>query len=202
MNDDSKYVIKRSLPKTILWLCAGVFMTAGCVFMVVNFDDLSESDYRRPMSPFLGIPIGIFGVAFFGALTLFLGKAVFSNRPLLVVDENGICDHSSPISIGLIPWRDIESLRISTVSEYPGKKKIKIIQVRIKNEGEYMEKFSLLQKLSAIYNKDFSSYEMITINLMTATVSVDEAFPKIQALFKEYKRNMGNSVQTIDKSIQ
>lgn len=59
--------------------------------------------------------LGIASVLFFGA-TGYVGiRKLLEKRAGLVVDENGITDYSSGVSIGLIEWEDIEAIGVQQI---------------------------------------------------------------------------------------
>lgn len=58
------------------------------------------------------ITLLIYGL--FGFVFCILLKQIFSRKPALIIDDTGITDHSSPESVGHIPWADIIRNRIST----------------------------------------------------------------------------------------
>src|SRR5579872_3990994 len=51
--------------------------------------------------------LGVLGAAFFGLASLVSLSQLFSRRPGLVIDRQGIIDHTTYAGVGRVYWRDI-----------------------------------------------------------------------------------------------
>jgi hypothetical protein len=49
---------------------------------------------------------------FFGATTVYLGVRLISTRPTLVVDANGIIDHTTPFGVGRVRWDEVVDAQV------------------------------------------------------------------------------------------
>jgi hypothetical protein len=55
--------------------------------------------------------IGILSILFFGATAIYGIRKITRRKIGLTIDETGITDNSSGVSLGLIEWQDIKSVR-------------------------------------------------------------------------------------------
>ncbi len=73
-------------------------------------------------------------------------------KPGLIIDEQGITDHSNMASIGLIPWSDITS-----VKEEADVFKRKLIVIIVKTPDVYINKTSMMRESRRSQYKQFGS---------------------------------------------
>ncbi len=59
--------------------------------------------------------VGIITVLFFGGCFIWILKKIFDSKVGLLIDEKGIIDNSSGVSIGFIPWKDIIGIETARV---------------------------------------------------------------------------------------
>lgn len=83
----------------LLSLGALLFVAVG-IFFIVKPEN--NSDYLRIL--------GIASVSFFALCLMFFIKKLFDKEKGLIINENGIVDNSSGVSVGLIEWTDIEDI--------------------------------------------------------------------------------------------
>lgn len=97
---------------------------------------------------------GLVGTIVFGAGTLFLAVRLFSRRPGLVIDQEGIVDNTSYSSVGRVPWSQItwvqvQSLNLPTYNRSllfrPQQPRTMVIGVR--NPEEFRDRGNWLQRL-------------------------------------------------------
>ena len=86
-------------------LGSSLFIIGG-LWMI--FDVSSFSDRQNP---YVIQGIGIASVFIFSFLLFMFIRRIMSSRAGLLIDEKGITDHSSEISVGLIEWEDITGIR-------------------------------------------------------------------------------------------
>jgi len=111
----------------------------------------------------LNLVIGGLTVLFFGSfLTVWIFK-LLDRKPGIQVDDNGILDNSTSISVGKIPWSDIESVKPSNYSS-------NVITVMLKDPAKYidLQKNQIKKKLlKANYKKSGSPVNIQTLTLET-----------------------------------
>ena len=78
--------------------------------------------------------IGLASVLFFGfvAVTIFIKFS--DQKPGLIISRHGITDNSSGVSAGLIPWADIQEIKISKVMSQ------KFLMILVNNPQAYLDK--------------------------------------------------------------
>lgn len=119
-----------------------------------------------------------FGVFFFGYAGIFFIKRMKKNKEMLIINNKGITDKTSAISLGFIPWEEIEDAYIgSSVGN-------EFIELKIRNEEKYLKNLPFLKKLLINANKKMG-YEIVCITLNTTNYSVREVLIKIN----EYRKN-------------
>lgn len=57
----------------------------------------------------------IASVIFFGLVAVTMFRKFSDKKPGLIINNQGITDNSSGVSAGLIPWNDIDKIKISQV---------------------------------------------------------------------------------------
>lgn len=94
-----------SKTKLLFTVCgATIFVVLGFYMILRMAHDQNE------FNPLLLQGVGFVSVVFFGAIAIFGSKRLFTPSPGLVIDDKGIIDNSSGVSIGLIEWNDIKGI--------------------------------------------------------------------------------------------
>lgn len=123
MNVDEKIEIPLSKTKILLYLFGPIIFVALFIFIIVEMEP-----------PFFVKIVGYFGILFFGfGFILLMGK-MFDRRPGLIIDQNGITDHTQYTSVGLIEWKDIVGFDTYQVQS------TKMIIVYIENPKKYIKR--------------------------------------------------------------
>lgn len=83
------------------------------------------------------------GLLLFGLCVVFIAKKIFSGKPGLTINDNGIIDNSNATSIGLIEWNDItgiETIQVKTAvyGLFPTVSSPKMIIIKTKNPKKYI----------------------------------------------------------------
>lgn len=107
--------ISFSKTKSVLLLLAALgFVIAGIWFVIdpASFADRGVRQYPEPII-FL---IGIISVLFFGAGFIIIFKKLFSGKPALILNDDGITDNTSATSVGLIEWGDVIGVNTFVIS--------------------------------------------------------------------------------------
>jgi len=116
----------------------------------------------------LNLIIGALTILIFGSfLTIWIFK-LLDRKPGVIVDENVIVDNSTFISIGKVPWSDIESVKLSTYSS-------NVITVLLKDPNKYIEQQQnpvIKKLLKANYEKSGSPVNIQTLSLETDVESL------------------------------
>ncbi|MEF9477790.1 hypothetical protein OWR28_08830 [Chryseobacterium sp. 1B4] len=111
---------------------------------------------------------------------MFLSKSIFSSKFNLVINEKGIIDNSSYVSVGMILWDDITSIKsISVVST-------KFLIINVKDPNKYINnqnttKQKLLRRTLKTYGTP------ISISSNTLAFNFDELESTILKFYHKYK---------------
>ena len=159
--------IKYSLMSLIL-----VMIDIICLF--VKFDMVMILEIFMKIILFIG-------ALFFGYAFIFFCKRVFNKSEMLIIDSKGITDNSSAISLGFIPWEEIDSAYIGEVLEN------RFIELKIKDEEKYLNNLSFLKKFFINYNRKIG-HEISCITLNTTDYSLDEVLTEIKIYMAKYKK--------------
>lgn len=110
-----------------------LFVVAGflLIFNALDFQNITIPFMRNPL---VIRSIGIAAILFFG-FTLIIGiRRNFDKRAGLIIDNDGITDHTNASSIGLIEWADIEGIREKRVMS------TKFLLIDVSNPEKYIAK--------------------------------------------------------------
>lgn len=112
------------------------FIILGCllfvilgVFMLLNAEEMQT----RKFSPIWLMGFGAIAVVFFGGICIAVIKKIFDKKPGLKIDEKGIWDNSSGVSVGLVEWIDIVGVRKISVSG------TRFLLIDVRNPEKYLD---------------------------------------------------------------
>ena len=157
-----RLVIYYDKKRNLIYSLASFIMAAASLLLVFTVFKLIP----YPAKAILDIVL-IAGFLFFGYGFIFFLLRVIKSGEMLVVDEHGVTDFTSAISLGFIPWSDIENAYIG------GAMNNRFIELTLKNEAEYLSDLPLLKKLFILANKKLG-YQVVCITLNTTSHSPDE----------------------------
>lgn len=134
---DGDIIIPLSKIKMVLlFLGALLFVVLGFWLIFGSFESHSGSysRYSYVKEPAIRIPVGVLSIVFFGLIGIFVFIKLFDSKPGLIINEKGIIDNSSGISVGLVLWSEIEEILIVENS------KQKFIMLVLNNPQNYLSK--------------------------------------------------------------
>lgn len=146
----SKIEIPLSKTKILLLVSGSIlFVIAGLFFFLVLADEQTR------FNPILIKGVGILSVLFFGATGISTTRKLFDNKIGLILDENGITDNSSGVSVGQIKWSDITEIKMGQVSS------TKFLLIYVANLEYYLQQVSgfkrkMMQANSNMYGTPLS----------------------------------------------
>ena len=94
--------------KIILTLIGAIAFIIFGFFFITRPESFVTSFIRSPEMVRIA---GIAAVLVFGLCAVFISIKLFDKKVGLRIDENGITDNSSPTSVGLIDWADIQGIQ-------------------------------------------------------------------------------------------
>lgn len=142
----SEIIIKGSKRKMMLSLGgATLFVILG---FYLFFDIADQQNRSHPV--FVKF-VALACIIFFGSAAIIALKRIFSKSSGLIIDDDGIRDQSSAISLGLIRWEDMIGYKTEKVSGN------QFLLIYVKNPDEYIERLKswkrkLLMGNMKIYN--------------------------------------------------
>lgn len=110
---DEKIEIPVSKSKILLLLWGAIIFVVIGVLFIFSPHTFTTSLFSRPEVIRFA---GIMAVLFFGMTILFLIRKLFDNKVGLIIDDQGITDHSSGTSVGLVLWEDIQDIEFIRVA--------------------------------------------------------------------------------------
>ena len=110
MSQETAITIYPSIRKLLLLLMAFTIFTIGATIFVAGMVYLGVSGGWSVLVAVTGALLGCVGVAYFGAIAVYLAYRLRVRQPVLVIDADGILHHWGPMPVGLIRWTEIESV--------------------------------------------------------------------------------------------
>ena len=105
-----KTEIELSKSKLLMMLIGSALFVGLGIWFVKNPTEI------KPNGETLVSIVGIASILFFGACLLSITKKIFDKTIGLAIDDNGIYDNSSGVSVGLINWGDISGISTSEIA--------------------------------------------------------------------------------------
>gem|GEM_PF-88308 len=136
----------------------------------------------RPSSsnPILGNPIliavvGLAAIVFFGMGIIVLLRKLKDKRPGLIISNEGILDNASGVAAGVIPWSDIQEIKLAHVMSQ------KFLMLIVKDPQQYIQRETnaIKRKGMELNYKNYGS----PISISAAALKIN--FNELQALLVE-----------------
>lgn len=166
--------------KKVIFLILGAlaFVLIG-IWFVINPESLSSTRYRNP---YIIQVVGIVSIAFFGLCFIFGLSKLFSKKfKGVIINEKGIDDNSSGISVGLVEWNDIIEFGVVEIE------KAKSLMIITKNPEKYINKATnKTSKTFMEWNwKSFGS--PLAISVASLKIKFEEFEKILNEYFEYYK---------------
>lgn len=169
---------KRKLVKGLIGSI--IFVVLGC-WLLIYQPETSNPFFDNPLIKY---GAAIASILFFGFGIFYFSKKVLDKKPGITIDDKGIFDNSSAVSVGLIPWTDFikTSIVMTMKHEY--------LVIGVNNPEFYLNKqTNFLKKKGMQYNfNNYGSPLAISTNGITCTIK--ELSSIIENKFSEYKSNL------------
>ena len=159
---NDRFVIHYSKKGNALYAIGALAMSAAsllCIFVAFK-------SVPYPLKAVLDILLAV-GFLFFGYGFFFFLRRISKNSEMLIIDRRGITDRTSAISLGFIPWEDIETAYIG------GAANNRFIEVKIKNEEKSLASLPPVKKLLINANRKLG-YQAVCITLNTTKCSPED----------------------------
>ncbi len=144
------------------------------IFVILGVLILTKAPFVSDNTVFSKI-VGVASILFFGGVLIYGIRKMFDKRAGLIIDEQGITDHSNATSIGLINWSDITAINTRQVMS------TKFLLINVQNPEAYIEKAKtgMQRKLMQVNMKTYGTPISITSN----TLNYD--FNKLEEILQE-----------------
>jgi len=178
MTNEEQIEIPLSRTKmTITFLVSLIFIGLG-IWFVISPPIVNSHIFGNPT---LILIVGITAVLFFGFVAITIFRKFSDNKAGLIINKQGIIDNSSGVSAGLIPWTDIEELKVLQVVSQ------KFLMIIVKNPQAYLDRVSNPIKRNAM-KMNFKSYgSPISISPNALKTDFDTLKQQLEEKMKEYK---------------
>lgn len=180
---DPKIEIPLSRRKLVKLLCyCVIFIAAGlwlAIYQPQTSNPILNSSLLKYGIGMLGVLMGLIGV--FAFLT-----KIFDTKAGITIDQTGVIENASSLSVGRIPWTDIIDIRETTMQGSVSAKE-KFIIIMVKNPDYYIskEKNAIRRKLMAMNARKSGSPLYITTNGLKIKHTVLKEL--LQRKLKEYR---------------
>lgn len=164
---DRDFVIYQNKKGNIIYALLSLMMFLGSVLGLMFHIEHIHLTLQIILKIVLFIGVFFFG---FGAICFF--KRGNKKREFLIIDNDGITDYTTAISLGFIPWEDIETVYVDGVLGE------RFIELEIKNEDKYLKNLNLLKKMF-IYGNKKMGHQIVCITLNTTPYSISEVLSVI-----------------------
>ena len=185
---NNELVIKQHILSNIFRLLgAFAFVIIGIWMLLIQYDSMATRlsfDNISFWFYFFKI-VGTLSIIYFGFCFIVILKKLIEAKPILIVNKYGIIDNSTAMSIGFIPWKDIENIHIQSILTN------KFIIVNVKDEKKYLDNVSSHKRKVMLANKKMG-YGIICISLNSTGVSPESILPEILNYMNYYKNNQFN----------
>lgn len=167
---EGEMIIKQNLKKQLTLAILAIIMVLPSVFIII-----ADTNGARK---FINRIVGTFGFIFFGVCLIFLIKRLIKPKNILVINDKGIEDNSSAISLGFIPWDSIEEVYLSQVVTE------RFICININNIDERLNELSFVKRTLIKINLLFG-YAPVSITLNSTKYKHEDVIKIIKSYWKD-----------------
>ena len=164
-------------------IAALLLLCLAFTYLGWNFvsDPAHYTSYRHRNPGFIFLA-GLLCLIFFGGGTLIILKMLFRKNPAMIIDERGITEYTTFMSIGLIHWEDITAIKGGKV------KSGHFVTIYIKNKKKYLalSKNRFQTYMMKLNLKDYKPRFDISTNGLQ--IKHDELNNILQKAFETYKK--------------
>lgn len=167
-------VIPLSRSKLVLVMIGAIAFVAVSAWMWV-----AASQQTDASSQLIQV-LAVVGGLFFGACALYAVVKCFDRRPGLILDPQGIVDHSSALAVGLIPWHEILEVQVVRVMNQ------KFLSILVSDPEKYLNRGGLMGRLfNSLNSQSFGS----PINISSNALRID--FQELLEIVTTYRDRYG-----------
>ncbi|MDC8004915.1 hypothetical protein POV27_12705 [Aureisphaera galaxeae] len=161
----------------LLVIAAFAFVLAG-LWLVLDPERFADQLFGSTKTVII---VGVVGILFFGGTGIFVFRKLFDKKNGLVINFEGITDHSSGVSVGLIVWDDIVKIRRTAVMS------TKFLLIHVKDPEKYIQKAGSKFKASVMRANMKTYGTPLSISSNTLQYDFDELEDLVYSQFSKYK---------------
>jgi len=162
---------------TLTFLGSLAFVGLGLWFLI----NPPKSNHWLFGNPTLIFVAGLASVIFFGLVAVTIFRKFLDKKPGLTISGQGIIDNSSGVSAGLIPWADIQEIKISQVMNQ------KFLMFIVRNPQDYLDKVTNPLKRNAM-KMNYKTYgSPISISSNALQTNFDDLHKLLIEKMNKYK---------------
>ncbi|WP_447950964.1 STM3941 family protein [Chryseobacterium koreense] len=178
MTHDVQIEIPLSKQKMILTLLGSIVFVGLGIWFLINPPKISNPFFGNPTLIFI---VGLASILFFGLVAITIFRKFSDKQPGLVISRQGITDNSSGVSAGLIPWTDIQEIKVSQVMSQ------KFLMFIVSNPQDYLDKVTNPIKRNAM-KMNYKTYgSPISISSNALQTNFDDLEKLLVEKMNEYK---------------
>lgn len=178
MTKEVQIEIPLSKTKMIMTFLGSLMFVGLGIWFLTNPPKGNHWLFENPVVIFIA---GLASVIFFGLVAVTIFRKFFDNKPGLTINRQGIIDNSSGVSAGLVPWTDIQEIKISQVMSQ------KFLMFIVKNPEDYLVKVTNPLKRNAM-KMNYKTYgSPISISSNALQTNFDDLHKLLIDKMNEYK---------------
>lgn len=160
-----------------------LLLIAVGVFCMIGLPEAKHSSRNSWVTnPIAGFIVGLLLVFTCGFLASFHFIKLFDKKPGLIINQKGITDNSSFLSVGLILWSDIEKIKFLSLEGN------NFIMISVKNHVSFLSKIHnpLKRKMMRLNRFNYGGEISIPENFLK--FNQKELHKNLNARFADYKK--------------
>lgn len=162
---------------TMTFLGSLAFVGLGLWFLI----NPPKSNHWLFGNPTLIFVAGLASVLLFGLVAITIFRKFSDKKAGLIISKDGITDNSSGVSAGLIPWADIQEIKVSQVMNQ------KFLMFIVSNPQDYLDKVKNPLKRNAM-KMNYKTYgSPISISSNALKTNFDDLQKLLVEKMNEYK---------------
>ncbi|MBS1652624.1 MAG: hypothetical protein JSU07_11510 [Bacteroidetes bacterium] len=178
MKNEEQIEIPLSKTKMLLTLLGAIMFVGLGLWFLINPPKINNPIFGNPTTIFI---VGLASIIFFGLLAITIFRKFSDKKAGLIINREGITDNSSGVSAGLIPWSDIEEIKVSQVMNQ------KFLMFIVRNPQDYLDKVTNALKRNAM-KMNYKTYgSPISISSNALQTNFDDLHKLLLEKMKEYK---------------
>lgn len=178
MTKNEQIEIPLSKQKMILTILGSIVFVGLGIWFLINPPKISNPIIGNPTLIFI---IGLASILFFGLVAVTMFRKFSDKKPGLIISRQGITDNSSGVSAGLIPWTDIQEIKVSQVMSQ------KFLMFIVSNPQDYLDKVKNPLKRNAM-KMNYKTYgSPISISSNALQTNFDDLQKLLVEKMNEYK---------------